>query len=106
MQQRGPVQLELPFDEKAESLWRPPHGLSPDFDPFDDLGEHPRHRQAAPIDWSRARPGPLVDIPPREQDPDSAFGTRPYTGPMCEICNKPPQWVSGPSHRHAAIDDG
>lgn len=100
LQQRPPVQEELSFDEKREPLWKPPHGLAHDFDPFGDLGE--RSRQAS-VDWSRAKPGPMVDIPPREQDPDDYFATRPYSGPLCSICNRPPQWVSGPSHRHAHI---
>lgn len=101
LQQRPPVQEELPFDEGRESLWKPPHGLPHDFDPFGDFGERPRH--VSSIDWSRAKPGPMVDIPPREQDPDDYFATRPYSGPLCSICNRPPQWVSGPSHRHAHI---
>lgn len=37
LQQRPPVQEELPFDEKDEPLWKPPHGLPQDFDPFGDL---------------------------------------------------------------------
>ena len=96
LQQRPPVQEELPFDEKAE--WTPPLGLSHDFDPFDDLGEH-RHAGKG-IDWSKVEPGLLVDEWPREQDPDDYSRHRPYSGPLCQICNNPPQWVPGPGHNH------
>lgn len=37
LQQRPPVQEELPFDGDDKPLWKPPHGLPQDFDPFGDL---------------------------------------------------------------------
>jgi hypothetical protein len=60
-------------------------------------------RLAAPTDWSGVRPGPLVDGPMREQDPDDYFGWRPYSGPTCETCGRPTKSVSGPHCRHAQL---
>jgi hypothetical protein len=74
---------------------------------YSDLNSYLRHlessRTAAPTDWSGVRPGPLVDGPMREQDPDDYFGWRPYSGPMCETCGRPARAVSGPHCRHAQL---
>jgi len=74
---------------------------------YSDLNSYLRHlessRTAAPTDWSGVRPGPLVDGPMREQDPDDYFGWRPYSGPTCETCGRPTKAVSGPHCRHAQL---
>lgn len=72
-------------------------------------GRHPfdraaGRRQAAPVDWSQVRSGPLVDNQLREQDPDDYFAFRPYSGPVCPDCGRPTRLVSGPHCRHASRD--
>lgn len=57
----------------------------------------------AGIDDRDVRPGPLVDSPLYEQDPDDYFGRRPYKGAHCPDCGKPMPWVSGPTCRHGNL---
>lgn len=61
-------------------------------------------RLAGPgTDDRNVRPGPLVDHPLYEQDPDDYFGRRPYSGPYCPDCGRPTRWVSGPTCRHGKL---
>jgi hypothetical protein len=64
-------------------------------------GRLPFDRTASGVDSSSVRPGPLVDAPLYEQDPDDYFGHKPYSGPYCEDCGRPTRYVSGPDCRHA-----
>lgn len=57
----------------------------------------------AGIDYRNVRPGPWIDMPLYEQDPDDYFGKRPYSGPHCPDCGKPMRWVSGPTCRHGNL---
>ena len=47
-------------------------------------------------------PGPLVDSPLYDQDPEDYFGRLPYSGPYCPDCDRPMRWVSGPGCRHSS----
>ena len=55
------------------------------------------------VDERDVRPGPLVDSPLYDHDPEDAFGRRPHGGPHCEDCGRPTRWVSGPKCRHGKL---
>lgn len=57
---------------------------------------------AADIDWSRVRPGPMVDVPLRRQDPEDYFGWVEDDSDTCPTCNRSVRYVSGPHCRHTA----
>lgn len=58
---------------------------------------------AADIDWRRARPGPMVDVPLRRQDPEDYFGWVEDDSDTCPTCNRSVRYVSGPHCRHGNL---